>query len=99
MNYANPSIPRYTPGQYAGMGPTIAAYAPQSQTTYSEDQLRRDQLRLRRQIDDKVRYGRPVSDQEMAEARRIGAVSGGAPAPNYQVSPQAASGIRSNVAY
>ena len=42
--------------------------------TFNESQMQQQQLATRRGIDDAIRYGRPVSDQAMANARRIGAI-------------------------
>lgn len=77
----NPKPIVYVPGQYASQpnsnpGGFSAATDPSARgpIPYTEDERRKQQLMLRRRIDDKVRYGQPVSDQEMAEARRIGAV-------------------------
>lgn len=69
--------PIYTPGQYASQpnrNPGTGSNPLRPDTGYTEDEMRKQQLMLRRRIDDKVRYGQPVSDREMAEARRIGAV-------------------------
>lgn len=81
---ATPQNPRptvYVPGQYASQpnsnpGGFSAATDPSARgpNPNSEDERRKRQLMVRRRIDDKIRYGQPVSDQEMAEARRIGAV-------------------------
>lgn len=77
----NPRPITYVPGQYASQprsnpGGFSAATDPSARgpVSYTEEERRKQQLALRRRIDDKVRYGQPVSDQEMAEARRIGAV-------------------------
>jgi hypothetical protein len=76
---ATPQNPRpvYTPGQYASQpnrNPSTGSNPLRPDTGNTEEEMRKQQLMLRRRIDNKIRYGQPVSDQEMAEARRIGAV-------------------------
>lgn len=104
MTNPSPLATRYTPGQYSGMGATAAVNpatggpgVPIGTGPYrgfgSMEELTAAQLKTRRSVDDKIRYGRPVSEEERLYAMRIGAISGGAPNPNPTIIRQESGSI------